>query len=465
VDHHRYKGFRSRVSALMAGFGPQRLGAGWPAPETTYSQLIRFLLPLVLTMVALEFSAQVLNGGMARMPRAIETLASYGLAWGLVMFLTTILSQVRQLGLVLVDSQRTYWTVQRFVLLAGLLMAAILATLALSPLGEWVIYDLHGVDQSLGLVARQGLFWLIPVPLLRALAWLYAGLLMRERRTDLASYAVLAGIGASIVSVFVLLPAAFVQEDPIWLPILVTYAGLLAELGVVLWGYRRYRDRLPQGTDGGLSYSYVFQFFWPLALIMGIQGFSRPLINLFISREPGGAAALAVLTVVYSLAHLAYGWVNELRSLASAFRDQKDSLFYIRPFSLACGLFSFGLMVVLFWTPIRTVILETLLGLDPYLAELAAAPLMIFCFFPLVVMIRAYLHGIGLLEHRTKAMAPSAPARIVTILLALIVLPLLGVHGATRGVAALLCGFTVEALVVWWGVRGRSRQTILGKAT
>jgi hypothetical protein len=121
---------------------------------------------------------------------------------------------------------------------------------------------------------------------------------------------------------------------------------------------------------------------------------------------------------------------------------------------------SFGLMVVLFWTPLRGFILETLIGLEPELALRSGMPLFIFSFFPLAVTIRAYLHGIGLLEHRTKAMAPSAPFRIGAILVALTILPTFEMHGATRGVAALYSGFIVEALVVWWGIRGRVRKTI-----
>ena len=46
-----------------------------------YPQLSRFLLPLVVTMVAHGLGMQVLNGGMARVPRPTETLAAFALAW------------------------------------------------------------------------------------------------------------------------------------------------------------------------------------------------------------------------------------------------------------------------------------------------------------------------------------------------------------------------------------------------
>jgi hypothetical protein len=114
-------------------------------------------------------------------------------------------------------------------------------------------------------------------------------------------------------------------------------------------------------------------------------------------------------------------------------------------------------MILLFWTPLRDTILITWIGLSPELATDATAPLRIFSFFPLPVAVRGYFHGVGLLERRTRAMAPSGPTRIVAILIALVVMPLFGVQGATLGVAALFTGFMFEALMVWWGVRGRQK--------
>jgi hypothetical protein len=419
-----------------------------------YPQLLRFLLPLALTGLVLELGGQVLNGGMARAPGAAETLAAFGLAWGLVDLLASPLWQARQLGLVLVDGQPAFRTARRFVLLSGLFLAGIVASLALTPLGKWAIEDLHSVAGPLAATARTALLWLIPVPLLQGLALFYSGLLIRAHRTPLVSYAMFANLGASILAVLLVLPTGFVQAQPISLPVLATYAGVLSELAVVLWGCHRHTARLMTGPGPAISLGYVAQFFWPLALMMATQGLSRPLINLFVAREPGGAISLAVLTVVFALGRLPYAWLNEIRNLPPAFQDWKGSLPQIRRFAIACGLVSFGFMVLLFWTPLRDYILRTLIGLEALLAELAVVPLMLCAFFPLTVMARAYLHGVGLLQRRTQAMAPSAPARVAAIVAALVVLPAFGVHGATRGIVALLFGFTVETFVVWLGLRG-----------
>jgi hypothetical protein len=111
-------------------------------------------------------------------------------------------------------------------------------------------------------------------------------------------------------------------------------------------------------------------------------------------------------------------------------------------------------MGLLFWTPLRDVILADWIGVPPELVALATVPMHLFAGFSIAVTVRAYYHGIGIVERRTGALAPSAPARLAAILLTLILLPWFNVDGATLGVAALLAGFAVEAFVVWWGVRG-----------
>ncbi|MFC1525255.1 hypothetical protein ACFL6X_00410 [Candidatus Latescibacterota bacterium] len=431
-----------------------------------YSQFTRFLVPLIITMVIQGLSQQVLNGGMARMPRATETLAAFALAWGITDFLLSPLSQVRQLGLVLAEDAPSLRRIRVFVLVCAGLLAGALAVVGATPVGGWVIGELHGVAAPLGRVVRFALLWLAPLPVAEGLLRLWSGLLMRQRRTEVVSAGTIAGIAASAVCVFALLPAPFVRARPILLPILVVYAGVVANLVVLGWGCRRWvTPALPSrpGQAGEsratapveVTFGYLARFFWPLALIMSIQGLSRPLINLFVARGADGEEALAVLGVVYTLAIIPYGWLNDLRSLAPAFSGVADSLRHIRRFAGACGLVAFALMLLLFATPMRQLILVDLIGLHPDLADQCRLPLILFAAFPLTVAPRGYLHGLALLRRRTRSLAPSAPARIATILASLILLPGLIPHGATRGVAALLAGFVVEALVLWWFVCGR----------
>lgn len=431
-----------------------------------YRRLIRFLFPLILTIIVQEFGTQMLSAGMARMPQATQVLAAFGLGWNLVLFFASPLVQSKQLGLVLAGDGPAFRRTLTFVVVAALALTGFQFLLARTALGHRVIEDLHQVDPELGAQVRTVLLWLLPVPLGRSLVQFFSGLLLRAHRTEVITYSTVARFGVGILGVLALLPADFVRARPILLPILVTYAMLLAELAVVLWGVLWFRalpaERPSRAEPLQITYGYILRFFWPLALIMLVQEASRPLINLFVAREPNGTQALAVLTVVYALGQWPYRWLNEIRSIPPAFRDLDPALVRVRRFTGACGIVSFLLSVALFWTPLRDVLLLRVIGVEPELAVQAYTPLMLYAWFSFVVMVRAYLHGVALVERRTQAIAPSAPMRLAAILTALTVLPWFGVSGATRAIAALLAGFVVETVTVWWGLRGvvllRGRQ-------
>ena len=256
---------------------------------------------------------------------------------------------------------------RRFVVLLGVALMAGLASLTLTPLGGLVIERLYAVDAELGAVVRTALFWLIPFPLLRGLVLFHAGLLLRVRHTERVSYATLSNLGISILSVFGLVMLPWIQQHPIFLPILVTYIGTTTELASSSPAWRSTATR-PLRTSparvraAGSTLFGVVRFFWPLALIMLIQEVSRPVINLFVARGPDATNALAILAVLYTLGRIPYGWLNDIRSLAPAFRDEANGRRYIKRFTLACGSISLSMMVVLFWTPLRDIILAQWIG-------------------------------------------------------------------------------------------------------
>ena len=419
-----------------------------------YSAFIRFLLPLVLAMAAQELSLQFLNGGMARIPNATVTLAAFGLAFGLMTILTYALYQARQLGLVLVENRRQLRRVTMCVSITGLSLSVVTGFLGASDVGTWLIQDFHQVDPILALEVKRALWAMSPVPLLNGWIRYYSGLLAKVRRTEVVSASSLLGIVVRISIIFFFIGADFVQMRPVLLPVVATLGGVFAELLVVLFGHVVWVRPTLSEDGASIDYVAIFRFFWPLIVIMSMQGFSRPLINLYISRGNDATEALAVLTVVYALGHIHYGWLNELRSLAPAFQSERGYDGVVRRFTMACGGLGLLIAFTLFWvSPIRTVILEDLIGVSHDIALLCVVPLHIFTFFPLAVSLRTYYHGRGLVLRKTEALAPSGPARLAAVWMAITILEMTSIAGATRGVAALFCGFCAEALTVRWGIR------------
>ena len=442
-----------------------------------YLQFARFVLPLSIAVVAFTFSNQVINGGLARAPRTVESLAAFALAWGIIEFFVSVIYPSRQVSLVLAADRHALRRILQFVVGVGLLAAATVSSLVFTPAGPWVLQDIHGADTELSAIVTHALAWMIPLPLLDGLIRTLAGVLMRLRRTEIVSVASMSEIGAMLVVVPVLLPTDIVQAQPIRLAIFAIFAGLAANGAVLLWGYFSVaRPKLhaappadskeagakSEGDSEGaaITASYLWRFFWPLSLTVAVQGASRPLINLFVSRSPGGEQALAVLAIVYTLTYLPYGWVNDLRAVVAAFSKAGGNVRHqLRRFATGCCVTSLTLNVVLFWTPLREIILIDLIALNPTLVELCREPLLLFSAVPLAVTVRAYFQGIALFEHRTRALAPSGPCRIIIIFAVLMIVPATAMAGASRGMLALAAGFFLEAAVAWWFVRRGSRQS------
>uniref|UniRef100_A0A8C4QMB2 ANKH inorganic pyrophosphate transport regulator b n=1 Tax=Eptatretus burgeri TaxID=7764 RepID=A0A8C4QMB2_EPTBU len=101
------------------------------------------------------------------------------------------------------------------------------------------------------------------------------------------------------------------------------------------------------------------------------------------------------------------------------------------------------LCCVLWWTPgLGEKIVILVFGVEPSFAKLCIAPLHIF--WPCVQCLRGWLMSLK----QTSMLAPSSVVRIVVLIVSLNVMPYIGVHGASLGIASLLTGFLSEILMV-----------------
>ena len=113
--------------------------------------------------------------------------------------------------------------------------------------------------------------------------------------------------------------------------------------------------------------------------------------------------------------HVAYGWLNELKNLGAAFKDDRSVSDAIKPFYLIATSCSLGLMVLLGWLPVGAWILTNITGVDPALVARCIGPMRLFTLWPPAVALRSYCQGMALRERRTEALAPAGPLRVVAI--------------------------------------------------
>jgi hypothetical protein len=407
----------------------------------TQKDVALFFFPLLLNVQLMSVSHSIINAGLARLENAVVILAGFSVAMVLHLFVASPSYQNHTITIAMVCGRKSLIAMILFVLLIASWVSILLALLAFSPVGTFVLDRMLGVSPEVAKGAREALALLVFLPFMTGLRGLFQGLVIRARRTGLVSFAT----AVRIVMLF-----AYLWLGQLWFT--GTRVAAFALIGCVgtetlVMAFFAWRLKLPAEQDTDSSFAQILRYGLPLAYSSGMQQTIPLLINAIISRLPDGTLALAAFGVVRGFLFLLAGPMRNLQqAYLTLVRQSEDNAVLMR-FLIRTSVGMALIMLLLAW-PLNGPVFGTVMGLDAEMRHYIAWPLTACALFPFLYGAANLLRGWFSGAHLTARLGRSTgyKALLMVVLWPLIVtfpLPLPGIAVAVfLLLAAELCETT-----------------------
>jgi hypothetical protein len=356
------------------------------AARLTQKDVALFFFPLLLNVQLMSVSHSIINAGLARLDDAVVVLAGFSVAMVLHLFVASPSYQNHTITIAMVRGRKSLRSMTLFVFLIATWVSILLALLAFSPVGNFVLNHLLGVTPEVAQGARDTLALLVFLPFITGLRGLFQGLVIRARRTGLVSFAT----GVRIVMLF-----AYLWIGQLWFSgTQVAAFALLSCVGTetLIIGFFAWRVTLPATTEEESNFAEILRYGLPLAYSSGLQQTVPLIINAIISRLPDGTLALAAFGVIRGFLFLLAGPMRNLQqAYLTLVRREEDHAVLVRFFiKVSCGM---ALIMLLIAWPLNGPVLGTIMGLDVGMRHYITWPLTVCALFPILYGAANLLRG------------------------------------------------------------------------
>ena len=163
-----------------------------------------FFIPLVAARIIFSFVNPSINGTLARAARPEIAISGYFVARSLAWILIAVGFRIHQMVVVYAKNQKSFYKIRRLVLSLAVLMSIIIAFLAFTPAGLWVLHNIIGVEDEIAQPALSALAFFVAVPPLYFTSELYQGTLLKQKRSKSVTLCRSINVGTMFASLLVL---------------------------------------------------------------------------------------------------------------------------------------------------------------------------------------------------------------------------------------------------------------------
>ena len=411
-----------------------------------------FFFPLLLNVQMMSISHSFINAALARMSDAVAALAAFSVAMVLHIFVASPSYQNHIITIAMVRGRRSLHGTALFIALLSTGVAGLLALLAFTPVGSFVLFQLLGVTPEVARGARTALAILVPLPFITGLRGFCQGLVSQTRRTGLISLAT----GVRIAALLLFLWLGYGRCDGPTLGAL-ALLGCVAVETVLISAFAWRICQIPAAGEQERDFAGVAGFALPLATSSALQQAVPLIINAIISRLPDGTLALAAFGIIRGFIFLLAGPMRNLQQAYVALAHRAGDYPVLARFSDRVSL-ALAVITLAVAGPLNTPILGGLMGLDSTMRSYIGWPLAACAVYPWLIGASHLLRGWFAQAHLTPLLGRATAYKVLLLLacwppLALLPLP---VSGTLVAIALLIAAEAAET----WYLHHRRRRLL-----
>lgn len=406
------------------------------------ARILRFWAPLMGTWLLMAIDGPLLTALIARMAHAELNLAAYGVAFSFALVAEAPIIMLMSASTALASGPLAYRRLRNFTAILTLSVTLIPALLLLPFPYRWLMENFIGLGPQIAARAHWALLALIPWA--AAIGWrrFYQGILIRNNQTHLVVLGTLfrlLGMGGCALLLFL-----HSDLSGALLGGLALSCGVLSEMLAARLLAGPQIHRLLAGQDQGevMSYAQLWRYYLPLALTPFITLCVHPMVTFFLGKGRFPLESLAVMPVLGALTFIfrAIGLSYQEVVIALLGRDFSGYR-NLRNFAYGLALFASGSLLLIALTPLATLWLKQVAGLNHELVLFSRWPLILMALLPAGSVISSFQRGI-LLEGRLTRPVSTATLVEATVIFGLLTLLLLytGLSGALCAALAYVIG-------------------------
>jgi len=381
----------------------------------TPGQVLRLWSPLAFSWLLMAFELPIVTMAIARLVRPEVNLAAHG---AVVMPVSLIVEAPIMMMLAastaLCRDGAAYRLVWRVMSALSFMLTALHALIAFTPLHDFVVLELIGAPSEVLEPARLGLQLMLPWTWAIAHRRFHQGLLIRAGRSRPVALGTIVRLGAN-ASVLVL-GVQLGRWPGVAVAAVAISAGVVGEALFVRFAARRVVSDLARVEPAGerLSYRAFTTFYVPLALTQVLSLAIPPIGAAAMSRMPLALTSLAAWPAAWGLTFLMRAPAYAFNEVVVSLADRPGGFDALRRFAHRLAAVMTVLLIVFVASPLAGVWFERISGLEPELAKLARAAVLLSLLHPALGAFEMWFQGRLLQARRTRAITVGMVIHLAT---------------------------------------------------